>query len=99
MRKFRVMLEGGNVALVSRRWFRRHRENCGFYTTRYVVADDEVCAETAAIALVRAELAEKNLSAFNGLTILVRRAAIDELSSFEDALVPGRGFTFFPEGS
>lgn len=99
MKKFRVMLEGGNVALVSRRWFRRHQENYGFYTTRYVVGEDEADAEAQAIALVRAELAETNISAFNGLTILVRRAEIEELSSFEDALVPGGGFAFFPEGS
>jgi len=94
-----VTLEGGNVALVSRRWFRRRRENYGFFTTRYVVGEDEADAEARAIALVRAELAETKIAAFIGLTILVRRTEIDELSSFEEALVPGRGFTFFPEGS
>ena len=89
------MLEGGDVALVTRRWFRRRREEVGFYTTRYVIADDENSAEALAIALVRAELSEKGLSAFQGDNVLVRSEQLDELDSFGDALVPGRGFTFF----
>jgi hypothetical protein len=90
------MLEGGNVALVSRRWFRQRRENYGFYTTRFVVAEDEASAEALAISLVRAELQEQNLSPFQGDRVLVRRKAIEELSSFGTARVPGGGFTFFP---
>lgn len=99
MNKYRVMVVGGNVAMVSRRWFRRRRENYGFYTTRFVVAEDEAGAEALAIALVRAELQEQKWPAFQGDTILVRREEIEELSSFGDSLVPGRGFAFFPEGS
>jgi hypothetical protein len=97
MRKFRVMVEGGNVALVSRRWFRHRRENFGFHTARYVLAEDEESAEALAIAVVRAELKDHGLSAFQGDTVVVRRGGIDELSSFGDALVPGRGFAFFRE--
>ena len=99
LRKFRVMLEGSNVALVTRRWFRRRREQIGFYTTRFVAAEDEESAEALAVALVRAELSEKGLSAFQGDNIIVRREQLDELESFGEALVPGRGFTFFPASS
>jgi hypothetical protein len=96
VRKFRVILEGANVALVSRRWLRRRRENVGFYTTRFVVAEDEESAEALAITLVRAELKERGLSAFSGEDVIVRRAEMEELVSFGDAIVPGAGFTFFP---
>jgi integrase len=43
---------------VTRRWFRRRRGDVGFYTTRYVVAEEEDPAEALAITLVRAELDE-----------------------------------------
>lgn len=99
MRKFRVMLEGRNVALLLRRWFRRRRENVGFFTTRLVSAEDETLAAQQAISLVRAELHESGMGAFQGDSIVVRCKQIEELSSFDDAEAPGRGFTFFPEGS
>ena len=99
MKKFRVMLEGSNVALMTRRWFRRRRGNFGFYTVRYVEAEDEVSAKDVAIALVRAELKEQGLSAFQGEAVVVRSDRVEELASFGDAPAPGRGFSFFPEGT
>jgi hypothetical protein len=99
MKKFRVMLRGSNVGLVIRRWLRRRRENCGFYTTRWVVAADDAGAEASAIELVRAELSEQNLSAFDGDAIIVQAEEIEELSSFADTPVPGGGFAFFPAGA
>jgi hypothetical protein len=76
--------------------FRRRREEVGFYTTRFVAAEDEESAEVLAVALVRAELSENGLSAFQGDNVILRREQLDELESFGEALVPGRGFTFFP---
>jgi hypothetical protein len=74
MRKFRVRLEGSNVARVSRRWFRRRRENVSFYTTRFVAADRQSAAAPA-IALARAELKDKGLAAFDGDTVIARQEA------------------------
>jgi hypothetical protein len=54
---------------------------------------------SSAIALVRAELEQENWTPFDGDTIVVRPHEIEELSSFGTALVPGRGFTLFPEGT
>jgi hypothetical protein len=99
MNKYCVILKGANVALVTRHWLRRRRENCGFYTTRCVVAEDEVAAEAVAIALVRAELKDSHMAAFEGDTIAVRLDSIREVSSFQDSAVPGGGFTFFRAGT
>jgi hypothetical protein len=82
---------------MTRRWFRQRRERVGFYTTRYVVAEDAESAVTLAIALARTELDEQGLAAFQVDSVVVRCEQVEELDSFDDAPAPGHGFTFFPE--
>jgi hypothetical protein len=97
---YRVILHGGFVALTSRRfWLWRRRESVGFYTTRLVRAVNRASAEAQAIALVRAELAESQLEAFDRRPLAIDVERVDELESFGDSSAPGGGFTFYPEGS
>lgn len=66
----------------------------GFYTHRYVKAKNKEDAKTIAITLVMKEI-EKISSAASDAVFEVEE--IVELASFGKALVPGKGFAFFPE--
>jgi hypothetical protein len=95
-----VRLHGGHVALtVPWLWIFRRRGSYGFYTTRYVRAANRASAEAQAIALVRAELEEKELKPSNDRQVAIAVEEVSELDGFGDAVVPGAGFTFYPEGS
>jgi hypothetical protein len=93
------MLEGSDVALETRRWFRRRRARFGFFTTRFVLAFNSAAAADEAIALARAELDETNISAFTGDKIAIRAIEVEVLPASDEITRPGRGFTFFPEGT
>jgi hypothetical protein len=97
---WRVMLQGGHVGITEPRLiFWRRRRSYGFYTTRLVRAANRASAEAQAIALVRAELAEQQLDPFDVRPLSIVADEVVELADFGDALVPGGGFTFYPEGS
>jgi hypothetical protein len=90
------MLNGRSVALQFRRWFRWRTGRFGFYTTRYVTACHEPDAETKAILLARAELAEKQLEAFDADGIVMQMEEIAEIDEGDPEHSPF-GFTFYPD--
>ena len=95
MKNYSVLLHGKNFILK----FDEKPQRFGFYTTRFVRADDEREAEKIAVDLIRnsrdlkmAVLNEKNdppmiylkeISEISFLTYRIRK--------------PGKGFTFYPE--
>jgi hypothetical protein len=95
MKKMRylVMLEGANL------WMVMNDLKFGFFTTRYLKAENPNFAINAAIALIEQEL-------FGGKIIknspidppVFTVSAIREIGWLEFILKkPGKGFTFFPE--
>jgi hypothetical protein len=92
-KKFRVLLEGGNLLMDI-----HGRERLGYFTTRYVEGRDSEEAAEHALDLVRNELNSTG-SLLNGADDppVVKVSEIAQVTSFKGVLVPGRGFTFFPE--
>lgn len=79
------MIELGDVAL-------RH----GFFTTRFIEAEDRSTAGKIAVDLIKKELTGTLLNdQFNAPTMRVDE--VTEVLSFGDNLVPGKGFTWYPE--
>jgi len=68
-------------------------QDYGFYTHRFVEAEDEATAEQVAFEIVRRQLADRGIE--RGYALEVEELA--ELESFEGVSVPGEGFTFYPE--
>jgi hypothetical protein len=66
--------------------------------TRLVSAGDEPLAAQRAITLVRAELHESGMDAFQGDSIVVRCKQIEERSSFDDARSSGTWVHILPGG-
>ena len=89
MNKYRLMIEGKNFVLKGK------AEKLGFYTTRYVEGANEEEATNRALDLIRTEIkgnVEKDTDANPEMFV----KEIVELESFEDANVPGSGFSWFP---
>jgi hypothetical protein len=93
MKKFRVMIEGENFNLT----LNDQKGSFGFYTARFVEADNELQAQEKALALVISELKE-TFEDEHDLGTRLKTDEIDELSSFGDNLVPGSGFSWYPMG-
>jgi hypothetical protein len=92
-KKFRVMLEGGNLLMEM-----QGIERLGYFTTRYVEAEDGDGAAEHALDLVRNELnSTGNLLNEIDDPPVVSVSEITQLMSFKGIRVPGKGFTFFPE--
>lgn len=89
VRFFRFYFHGENVRLS----VDGMPEDCGFYTHRFVEADDEDSAERIALEILRRQLAEHGVEL--GYSLEVEELA--ELESFDGISVPGEGFTFYPE--
>lgn len=84
------MVEGSNV------WLNRGR--MGFFATRWIEAGDEQEATAKAIDLVKKELDALQAicnPADEQPTFSVE--SLREIESFENLVVPGKGFTFYPE--
>jgi hypothetical protein len=97
---YQVRLRGGHVALtLPWLWLFRRRRSYGFFTTRHVRAANRASAEAQAIAHVRGELDEQGLEPADHRPVAVVVEQVAELDGFGHALVPGAGFTFYPEGS
>lgn len=92
MRKYRIMLEGRHLLLKDD----VQSSKFGFFTTRYVEADSESLAVEMAFALVRYELRNIMLNSKDD-PIVLTVDSIDELSSFGNNIVPGEGFSLYPE--
>jgi hypothetical protein len=94
MKKFRVMLEGRNFLFNSD----EGRKVMGFYTTRFVEAENPKEAENLSVELIKNDSKLKD-------SVLNERSdppeiyleSIDELESFGGNSVPGNGYTFYPD--
>jgi hypothetical protein len=94
MKKFRVFLRGENFFLRLEGEARRY----GFYTTRFVEAEDENAAEQRAIELLRQHgpLRDALLNDTNDPPMLFTEE-IEELASFEDVENPSPGLAFYED--
>lgn len=92
LKKYRVMVEGANFLIT----FDNETAKYGFYTTRFLEAENEEDAEVNAMDILREELADivQNDLADSPVMFL---AEIEELRSFADYPVPGTGFVWFPD--
>ncbi len=92
MKKYKVLIEGGNCLLHAQ----KSPQKYGFFTTRFIEAQDSSNAEKIAIDLIRGELLEKVLNDPSDPPLL-SLSEIREVESFDNHLVPGTGFTWYPE--
>lgn len=92
MKKYRVFVEGMNFLIE----FDNKPSKYGFYTTRFVEAIDPTDAENKAMEMLRVELINVVLNEQTDSPIMLVEE-IDELQSFGDVLIPGAGFSWFPE--
>ena len=90
MKKFKVFVHGENF-LVNHDGV---EEKLGFYTTRFLEAQNEEAAEYAVMDMLRDELAELVLNDKSD-TPMMYAEEVDELDSFAGFSVPGGGFTFY----
>jgi hypothetical protein len=98
VRYWSVLIEGTNLYFEVRRfWLWRRPRRHGFYTTRYVVAEDMRNAVEGAIALVRSELHEREVGLTPPDDVMLAIDKVTELESFEGVNPPGRGFVFYPD--
>ncbi len=94
MKKYRVFIRGENFLID----LDGVEQKVGFYTTRFVEARGEEEAENAAIDLLRSDpKLVRGVRNQRDDTPMMYAEEIEEVESFGDFLVPGRGFTFFPE--
>ena len=96
MNKYRVSLQGENFLLS----FDGKPEKHGFYTTRFVEANDPKEAETISINLIRND-PDLKAAVLNkqGDPPMIYTKEIEELINFKDIEPPGGGYTFYPENS
>jgi hypothetical protein len=93
MKKYRVMLEGRNFLLD----MEGSVEKYGFFTTRYVEAENPEQAEIKAVQLIREDQSLKVAAKNEGSKPLIYLDSIVELESFEGVRLPGTGYSFFPD--
>lgn len=86
------MVEGANF-LVS---FDNESAKHGFFTTRFIEAENAQDAENKVIELLRIELASFVENAGSDSPVMFVEE-IEELDSFEGLTMPGTGFVWFPD--
>lgn len=94
MAKYRVFVEGRNVKIASGDRIVPH----GFFAARFLEAENEQIAEEKAKALIMDELREYFLNTADDMPVLVVEETV-RVQTFGDQLVPGKGFTWFEEGT
>jgi hypothetical protein len=94
MKKYTVRVEGRNYLVKS--LDDNKEEKLGFFTARFVEANNKKEAENIALNLIREELHDKIINKRDNPPMLYVED-IDEVSSFGDNIVPGKGFTWYPE--
>lgn len=92
MNKYKIILEGRNCYIEIDGVVNAH----GFFATRFIEAEDPGIAEKRAADLVQEELKGILLNDPSNPP-LIHLAEIHELPSFDDNLVPGGGFSWYPE--
>ena len=93
-KKYKVLVRGDNF------WLNLEGENqkLGFYTTRFVEAQNEDEAEEKAIALLRNDpkLRSGVLNEQSDSPVMFAEEIV-ELNSFDGLKIPGTGFIFYPK--
>jgi hypothetical protein len=92
--RYRILIEGRNF-LVS---IDQVPKKAGFYTTRYIEADNPTVAENIATELIMSELDGVMLNEPSDRPV-VHVEKLEELRSSGDSLSQGAGFTWFLEES
>ena len=96
MKKYKVFVRGENFLLN----FDGVNQKFGFYTTRFVEAEDEEAAEYAVMDLLRGDpQLVRSVSNEDSDPPMMFAEEIEELESFKGFTVPGAGFTFYPAES
>ena len=93
MKKYSVMLEGRNFLLDIEGSVKKY----GFFTTRYVEAENPEQAEIKAVQLIKEDRSLKMAAKNEGLKPMIYLDSITELMSFEGVRLPGTGYSFFPD--
>lgn len=91
-RKYRISVEGKNFKIR----LEKVVQQLGFYTTRFIIAENEAVACETALDLIRNELKEIVLNEPSDPPMMFIEETV-ELDSFGDNMVPGKGFTWFEE--
>ena len=96
MKKYRVMVEGVNFLIGMEEGSSIEVGKYGFFTTRFVEALDADDAETKVIEMLRVELKTmvQNEKSDSPMMFVDE---MEELETFGEFEVPGRGFTWFPD--
>lgn len=92
MKKYRVRTEGKNFIVK----IDEIPEKLGFFTTRFIEAENEQEAEKKALDLIRNELSGAVLNDRSNPPVMFTEEVI-ELDSFGDNLTPGSGFTWYSD--
>jgi hypothetical protein len=94
MKKFRVFVRGENFLIN----LDGVEQKLGFYTTRYVEAQNEEAAEYVVMDMLRGDrkLAKGVLNDKSDPPMMYAEE-VEEIDSFEGFPLPGTGFAFYPE--
>ena len=92
MKKFSVLIHGRNFLIR----LDKKIERLGFYTTRYVEAEDSALAEFKAVELIQndKELNQNVINTSENPPMLYAEE-ISEIESFGDINPPGGGYSFY----
>jgi len=93
VKKFRVLLHGENFLFTTEDG---RPQVHGFYTTRWVEAENAEAAELAAVELVRSDpgLVEATVNPRDD-SPMIYLADLRELADFDGVSPPGAGYTFY----
>lgn len=94
MKRYKVFVRGENFLLN----LDGENQKVGFYTTRFVEAENEEAAEYAVMDMLRddPQLARSVLNESSDPPMMYADE-VEELISFKGFPVPGTGFSFYPE--
>ncbi|HKY29836.1 MAG TPA: hypothetical protein VJM12_17985 [Pyrinomonadaceae bacterium] len=94
MKKYKVFVRGENFLIN----LDGVEQKMGFYTTRFVEAENEVAAEYAVMDILRSDpkLVQGVLNEKSDPPMMYAEE-IEELKSMKGYPVPGAGFSFYPE--
>ena len=92
MKKYQVILEGKNFQLDHEGKIVKH----GFFTTRYVEANNPEEAELTAVTLIKEDTSlTESVRNDRSSEPMIYLNELCEIESFEDANVPGTGYSFY----
>lgn len=96
MKKYRILLEGKNFLINSDEGPNR----MGFYTTRYVEAENREDAEKRSVELIKNDPKLKDVMLnIRSDPPMIYLEKIEEISSFDGVDKTNTGYTFYPEES